>query len=147
MNISEAGKAFIKRREACLLVPTYDKIGQVWNVGYGHVYRDNEPHVSITQDEADALFDLDILYYVDRVNEVIKIDVPQPVFDCGVSLRYNIPGEAFRDSSFIAFLNAGQFADACVSLLLFRKAQGKDVNGLVNRRAYEMIMFAEGVYL
>lgn len=145
--MSEEGKAFIKRREAMLLVPTWDAIGKVWNIGFGHVYVGGEPRVPITEDEAHALFDVDVHYYSDQVDAAITIDVPQPVFDAACSLAYNTGGTAFRSSSFLTYLNAGMFSDAAVSLLLWRKAKGVDVDGLINRRAKEMIIFAEGIYL
>lgn len=146
-EMSEEGKAFIKRREALLLVPTYDKIGGVWNIGFGHVYKDDEPRVPITVDEAHALFDIDIHYRNDFVDSVITSDVSQPMYDACNSLNYNIGTEAFERSSVLAFVNMEQWQDACISFLLFRKSKGQVVDGLINRRSKEMIMFAEGIYL
>jgi len=146
-EMSEEGKAFIKRREALLLTPTWDKIGEVWNIGFGHVYKDDEPHVNITPAEGHALFDVDIHYRSDFVDERIKVETTQAMFDACCSLAYNIGTDRFASSSILLYLNDARYADAAVSFLLYRIAKGQYVEGLLKRRAAEMVMFAEGIYL
>lgn len=146
-EMSEEGKAFIKRRESCRLSPHWDAIAGVWDIGWGHRLADGEPRVAITQEEADALFDVDVHMRTDQLNEMLTVDLPQPIYDAVASLLYNAGSAAIAASSVIAFLNAGQFADACVSLLQWRKSKGVDVDGLLLRRAKESVMFSEGIYL
>lgn len=145
--MSEEGKAFIKRRESVVLTPHWDAIGHVFDIGYGHVFKDDEPRHSITQEEADALFDIDIHYYSDQVDQAVTVDIPQAMFDALTSLVYNIGGSAFRSSALLQYVNAAMHADACVALLEWRKSKGSDVDGLLLRRAKEAVMYATGVVL
>lgn len=146
MQISEQGKTFIKARESCRLAPHYDAIGGVWDIGYGHVFKDGEPRRSITQDEADALFDLDALYYSDHVNQLVTVALTQGMHDACASILYNVGHETFAQSSVLRFLNAGQYSDAALAFLWFNKARGNFVQGLLNRRALEVLMFSREEY-
>lgn len=145
--MSEEGKAFIKRRESVRLDPHWDAIGQVWDIGYGHVFKGDEPRQSITMEEANALFDVDIHYYSDQVDAAVIVDLTPNMFDALTSLTYNIGGGAFHKSSLLAYLNNKQYLDACVEFLEFRFSRGAYVEGLLKRRAAEAVMYAKGVYL
>ncbi len=63
-------------------------------------------------------------------------DRPYP-FAAGISLSYNIGTAAFCRSSSARFFNAGKWSLGCDALLLWNKAGGKVVRGLVNRREAE----------
>jgi len=145
-DISDAGKTFIKEREACSLVPHWDAIGGVWDIGYGHVLKQGEPRVPITQDEADALFDTDVLYRCDIVDHAVTVSLNQAQFDALVSFVYNVGGSAFQGSTMLKYVNAGQHDKACVEMLTWRKSGGKNIDGLLNRRAKEVLMYARGIY-
>jgi lysozyme len=54
-----------------------------------------------------------------------------------VSLDYNIGPGAFCKSSVVRDLNAGNIAAACKAFLLYDRAGGRVVQGLVNRRKAE----------
>lgn len=146
MQISEEGKAFIKRRESVVLQPHWDAIGGVWDIGYGHVFKDGEPRQPISQAEADALFDVDALYYADHVNELVTASLAQQMFDALASFVYNVGHEALARSTLLQYVNAEMHADACVELLTWNKASGQFVPGLLNRRALEALIYARGEY-
>lgn len=146
-EMTEEGKAFIKRREACILTPHWDAIGQVFDIGYGHVLKPGEPRVAITQDEAEALFDIDVHYYSDAVDQAVTVDISPPMMDALSSLAYNAGTDAFRKSSVLAYVNAEMHQDACIAMLMYRVSKGAYVPGLLLRRAAEVVMYAEGVYL
>lgn len=146
LQLSDAGEAFIKRRESCRLQPHWDAVAKVWDIGYGHRFKPGEPRVAITQEEADALFHVDSLYYSDHVNAVLTVEIDQPMFDCVVSLTYNIGHDALAKSTFLQYVNAEMFADAVIELLTWNKSDGKFVDGLLYRRAKEALMFARGEY-
>lgn len=140
--------AFIKARESCRLDPHWDAIGGVWDIGYGHVLGPNDRRVSITQDEADALFEMDCRVRADELSTFLP-ELPQQIFDALVSLSYNVGVQAVRDSTIVGYLNRGAAGDleaACIAFLDWNKAQGRFVQGLLNRRALEMLIFARGEY-
>lgn len=137
--------AFIKARESCRLEPHWDAIGGVYDIGYGHVLGPSDPRVAITQDEADALFELDCHVRAEELATFLP-ELPQQIFDSLLSLGYNIGMDALRNSTIVAYVVAGQLEAACIAFLDWNKAQGKFVQGLLNRRALEMLIFARGEY-
>lgn len=150
MQISEDGKAFIKRRESVALAPHWDAIGKVWDIGYGHVLKGKEREVyeaqGFTQADADALFDVDSLYYGDHVNELVTAALSQEMFDALASFVFNVGHDNFAGSTLLRYVNAEMHSDACVELLTWNKARGQFVPGLLNRRAMEVLIYARGEY-
>lgn len=61
----------------------------------------------------------------------------QHEFDAYVSLAYNIGSGAFCRSSIPAKVQKQQYVAACETILLYNKAGGKVLPGLVNRRQLE----------
>lgn len=145
MELSEQGAAFIKRWESCRLTP-YQDVAGFWTVGIGHLMQPSDPHLPVTQDEADALFDSDVIVYCDAVNEAVP-GLWQPAFDAAVSLAFNIGTGAFTQSTLVKYMQAGQWSDAGIEWLTWRRAGGKPVDGLLRRRASEVILFARGEYV
>jgi lysozyme len=145
-ELSEQGKTFIKDRESCSLVPHWDAIGKVWDIGYGHVFKAGEPRVPITQDEADALFDTDVLYRCDIVEHAVIVELLQEQFDALVSFVYNVGGTAFTGSKVLTYVNGGMHDVACLEMLTWRKSGGKKIDGLLNRRAKEVLIYKYGDY-
>lgn len=146
MKLSPKGATFIQLRENVLLKPTWDAIGGVWNIGFGHRYKPGEPRVNITLQEAYALFDIDILYREDSVNDLVHVPLSQQQFDCLVSFIYNVGHAAFAGSTLLKRLNMVYYDAACVQLLQWNKAKGKKIQGLCNRRYSEVMVFAYGDY-
>jgi lysozyme len=77
-------------------------------------------------------------------------DFMQPVLDCtpglaerpaqlaaATSLAYNIGGKAYCGSTVARRFNAGDYKGACAAFLMWNKAGGRVVKGLVNRRKDE----------
>ena len=60
MLASNACIRFIKGFESCRLTPYRDEGGK-WTVGWGHLMQDTDPRDPITQVEADALFETELL--------------------------------------------------------------------------------------
>lgn len=145
MKLSDAGRAFIKARESCRLTPYLDVAG-VLTVGWGHVLLPNEPRSPISQAQADNLFDIDIAPREYAVNRFVTVEITQWMFDCCVSFTFNAGESAFERSTFLRYINASMFADAAVELLTWRMAGGQYVEGLLNRRAHEVLVFARGEY-
>lgn len=66
-------------------------------------------------------------------------DVPlhQHEWDAYVSLTFNIGSGAFCKSTLVQKLRAGDYAGACDQIRVWTKFKGKDLPGLVKRRAEE----------
>ena len=99
-NISEDGKNLIKAYEGCKLT-AYKATAteEYYTIGWGHYGADVKEGQTITQAEADALFDTDIVEYEDYVNKFCEknnVKLTQHQFDAMVSLTYNCGGNWTR---------------------------------------------------
>lgn len=145
MQISIAGLAHLKQFEGLRLQPYKDSAG-LWTIGYGHLLKPGEWWDSITEEFATRLLGQDVGTAEDAVNSLVKVPLSQPQFDALVSFVYNVGVGAFRRSTLLRLLNAGEYAGAAAQLPLWRKAGGQIIQGLVNRRAQELAMFNGGSY-
>jgi lysozyme len=82
---------------------------------------------------------------VDKFAATIRPKITAPIndneFGAFVSLAYNIGPGAFMKSSALRHFNAGDKAKAADAILLFNKAGGRVLQGLVNRRKDERVLF------
>lgn len=143
MNLSLAGLALLKQHEGLSLTPYKDAAG-LWTIGYGHLLKGGEWWDQITEAQASSLLADDVGTAEDAVNSLVKVPLNQAQFDALVSFVYNIGVGAFRRSTLLRLLNAGDYAGAAMQFPLWRKAGGKIVQGLVNRRAAEVALFNGG---
>ena len=139
MKLSDAGAAMIKSFEGCKLNAYLDIVG-VPTLGYGHTGPDVVMPMSITQDEADALFLKDIARFENGVSFLVP-DIAQCQFDALVSFAYNLGLHALGSSTLLRMLLAGNPEGAADQFLLWNKAGGKPVDGLTRRRQAERAMF------
>ena len=131
MNISERGKNLIKSYEGCRLEAYYCPSG-VLTIGYGHTGGDVYPGQVITQAEADALFDQDIVGYVNSVR-AYEDQLNQNQFDALVSFCYNCGAGALAD-----VMASG---DIVGTMRLYVHGGGQVLPGLVRRREEEIALF------
>lgn len=90
MELSQKIKQMIKGWEGCKLT-AYRCPAGVLTIGYGHTGADVTPGKSITQVEADRLFDNDIRKFADNVAPLFSgVTLNNNQFDALVSLSYNI---------------------------------------------------------
>lgn len=143
MDLSLAGLAHLKTFEGLRLQPYQDVAGK-WTIGYGHLIKAGEYFDTITEAQAAQLLNDDANTAEDAVNSLVKVPLTQSQFDALVSFVYNVGVGAFRRSTLLRLLNAGDYAGAAAQLPLWRNAGGRVVQGLVNRRAAEVAMFAGG---
>lgn len=92
-KMSEDGKNLIKAYEGCKLTAyKATESEEYYTIGWGHYGADVKQGQTITQAEADALFDKDIVVYEDYVNKFCEknsVTLTQHQFDAMVSLTYN----------------------------------------------------------
>lgn len=143
-RLSPDGRRLIQGFEGLSLKAYPDPPGDPQNrhsIGYGH--SGAKPGDVISRDEAERLFDVDVLKYETAV--ALKTPVAtQPQFDAMTSLAYNIGTAGFADSTVARKHNLGDYAGAADAFLLWVKAAGKEHPGLKARRAKEREIYLHG---
>lgn len=90
MELSQKIKQMIKGWEGCKLT-AYRCPAGVLTIGYGHTGSDVTPGKTITQAEADRLFDADVRKFAEKVAPLFSgVVLNNNQFDALVSLSYNI---------------------------------------------------------
>ena len=140
MIASTAVVRFIKGFESCRLQPYRDEGGK-WTVGWGSLMQPSDPHTPLTQDEADALFDTELMHFEGEVSALVPAELRQHEFDALVSFAYNCGHEALEKSTLLRCINAGDFARATCEFTKWTKVDGHDSLGLFKRRCAEQAMF------
>ena len=140
MKTSDFGRAFITRWEGCHL-KAYLCPANVWTIGVGHTAAMGNPTpvsgMKITQDEADAILARDLSQIERDIIASVKVKLAQKQFDTLVSFVFNVGIGAFRKSTLLKKLNAGDYAAVPSELMKWTRAGGKVMQGLVNRRKAE----------
>lgn len=142
MSISPAGIALIQAHEG-LRLTAYRDAGGVWTIGYGSTGGVRRG-MTITRDQAVLRLYHDLDTAESAVNSRVTVPLSQPQFDALVSLVFNIGGGAFRKSTLLQKLNAGDYAGAANEFNRWVKAKGRVLPGLVTRRAAERALFLSG---
>lgn len=134
MKLGKAGQDLIKHFEG-LELKAYKCPSGVWTIGWGHT-AGVQPGQTITEQQAQEIFENDMKVYERYVNYYVKHTLTQNQFDALVSFTYNCgPGNLQK---LIRNRTLEQIADA---LLLFNKGGGKVLAGLVRRRKMERELF------
>ncbi|MDT0632138.1 lysozyme [Rubrivirga sp. S365] len=138
--VSDAGLALIEQFEG--FVPDWapDPVG-VPTIGYGWtgpLPAGFSPPLS--RDEARALLRQTVEVYADAVRAAVTVPLTQGQFDALVSFTYNLGVGAFRRSTLLRRINAGD-ADAAEEFDRWTFAGGRRLRGLVRRRAAERALF------
>lgn len=144
MKTSQAGIDLIKKWEG-LRLDAYKCSAGVLTIGYGHTSAAGAPKVVagmiITKQEAEDILKRDLELYEDAVRLAITKPMNENQFSACVSLCYNIGPGNFKTSSVVKRFNNGDVAGAAEAILMWNKAGGKVLQGLVNRRADEKKLF------
>lgn len=133
-------KQTIKDHEG-LRLTAYKDGGGVWTIGYGHTGADVREGLTIPLSEAERLLTLDLRVAEGHVNKLVQVNLNQNQFDALVSFVYNLGGDAFRSSTLLKLLNAGDYEGAANQFQRWNKDNGKVVPGLTNRRGKERELF------
>lgn len=150
MNINKATIDLVKDFEGCKLTAYRDPIG-VWTIGHGTTARAGlgiipTAGMTITQAEADQLLADGLNKFADQIRPMINAGLNDNQFGACVSLAYNIGAHAFGTSSALKHINAGDYDKAANAILLWNKAGGKVLKGLVRRREAERKLFLTPVF-
>ena len=144
MSVSNLGVDLICGFEGKRLVAYDDGVG-VWTIGFGTTIYPNGIKVkkgdTCTEAQAKSYMAHDLKKFEQAVNGAVTIPLNQNQFDALVSLAYNIGTNAFKNSTLVKKLNAGDYRGAADQFDVWVNAGGKRMQGLVNRRAKEKEVF------
>ena len=142
--LNKASLDLIKRWEGCKL-KAYKCSAGVWTVGYGLTtsagFIEVGPDTVITQAEADWYLEKTVEKFLAEIKPAITAPINENELGAFTSLAYNIGPTAFRKSSALRHFNDGNKDRVPTSIRMWRKAGGKVVKGLVNRREAEVDLF------
>ena len=139
MSYSQSGIDLTKHFEDCKL-KAYRDGGGVLTIGYGHTRHVQAGDV-ITQDQADKFLLADVADAADAVNDYVTVDLTQNQFNSLVDFAFNCGVGAFKGSTLLKLLNAGQIEAACAQLARWNQDNGVVVAGLTRRRQAEQVLF------
>ena len=128
-----------------LELKAYDDGVGVCTIGYGTTIYPHGKAVqygdTCTIEQAKNYMQYDLRRYEQAVSAAVNVPLNQNQFDALVSLSYNIGIGAFKNSTLLKLLNASDYHAASHQFDVWIKAGGKTVQGLVNRRAVEKLLF------
>ena len=157
MHISDLGGSLTKGFEQLRLLAYKPTPNDRWTIGYGSTFHiDGTPVCegeTCTQEEAEAMFNRDMIKFENGVKKRISIELTQNRFDSLVDLAYNA-GFGYTD-------NSGQYHDwdlwhninnnmddaslfAYWTNLAITQA-GVKLNGLIRRRKSEVTYYQTGI--
>ena len=144
MSVSNKGVDLICELEGKRLAAYDDGVG-VWTIGFGTIKYPNGVRVkkgdTCTLEQAKEYMRHDLIEFEHTVNSSVKVPLNQNQFDALVSLAYNIGSNAFKSSTLVKKLNTGDYQGAADQFDVWVNAGGKRIQGLVNRRDREKLLF------
>jgi GH24 family phage-related lysozyme (muramidase) len=142
VKTSIAGVNLIKEFEGIRLNAYQDSVG-VWTIGIGTTLGVKKGQV-ITESQAIEFLERDLAKFEKAINEAVKVEISQPMFDALACWTYNVGPGAMAKSTLIKKLNAGDFQGAADAFLSWDKAGGRVLAGLHRRREAERKLFMSG---
>lgn len=139
MQTSESGIKFIRDHEGCVLT-AYQDGGGVWTIGVGHT-RGVKAGQAITKAQADAFLADDIAPVETCINQSVEVALNQNQFDALASFIFNVGETAFKKSTLLKKLNAGDYRGAADQFTRWVYDNNVFVQGLYNRRVDEKALF------
>ncbi|WP_101339720.1 lysozyme [Cereibacter azotoformans] len=137
-----AATGIIKPWEGRSLTPYYDIVGVLtWCDGQTV----GSPKPRYTHEECDAMLARSVALYEAQIRPCLPPDLPVQTRAAFVSTAYNIGTTAFCRSSMSRRALAGDLRGACDALMMWTKAGGRVVRGLVNRRTAERELCISGI--
>lgn len=149
MRVNKATINLVKEFEGYRPEAYLDPVG-VCTIGYGTTAMAGVGIVpvigmAITKEEAEWYLEQAVNNFADMIEPLFTVEPNENEFGAFVSLSYNIGPTAFRKSSAIRHFNLGDKERAAKSILLWNKAGGKVLGGLVRRREAEKVLFLTDV--
>jgi lysozyme len=143
MKFSTNGLELLKKLEGFRAKPYPDSGGKM-TVGYGHLIVPGDGVAVgdiIDPMKATELLTKDVQRTVDGVNDNVTSIITQNQFDALVIFAYNVGVSAFKNSTLLKMLKAGDVAGASEQFLRWDKVNGVSIPGLRTRRVAEQTLF------
>lgn len=140
LKTSAAGVAAIKRFEGWRSTVYRDAVNKA-TIGWGHLIKPGEVMTSITVAQGEALLAADIAAAEASVRRLVLVPITQGQFDALVSFVFNLGAGNLQTSTLLRKLNARDYLGAAAELPRWKLAGGKELPGLVARRAEERTWF------
>ena len=140
MKTNTAGINLIKKYEGCILT-AYRCPAGVLTIGYGHTGKDVKENMIITKAQAEKLLKADLVAFEKKViayDSIYHFNANQ--FSALVSFAYNI-GSIDQ----LTAKGTRSLEEISEKMLLYNKAAGKQLPGLVKRRKAEQELFNKKV--
>ena len=149
--ISPKGLSFLKSWEELRLNIYHGKADApgVFTIGWGHKVLRGEvyPPDGIDEAWADKILLHDLQDPTGTVNTLVHVPLTQNEADALIDFTFNEGQGNFRKSTLLRLLNRGDLAGAGQQFLVWDKADGKEVEGLSDRRQKEKDIFENGIYV
>jgi len=123
MAIAESTLEFITKEEGKRNKMYKDSKG-LPTIGVGHLIRPAEQHLltaTLSDEEVKDLLRSDLKWCSETVENAVKVPLNQNQFDALYSLCFNIGPTAFRNSTVVRRLNAGDYQGAADAILMWNK--------------------------
>ena len=156
MKVSDKCIQQIKQDEGVRSKP-YQCPALLWTIGVGHVIDPSHARVKLadrkglpipdgwdrvlSNDEIDEILRKDLARFEAGVLRLIKVPMTQGQFDALVSFSFNVGLGNLQNSTLRMKMNREDYAGAAEQLLVWTKAGGRVLPGLVKRRTHEKEMF------
>lgn len=142
MKTSENGLKLIKEFEG-LRLEAYYCPSNILTIGYGSTGPHVKPGMVITEQQAEDLLIKDLKRFEDTVNNATEVSLTQSMFDALVSFTFNCGSDAYKNSTLLRLLNAGDYEGAAGQFSRWVNGANGPLPGLVRRREAEETMFRE----
>ena len=140
----DAVLAVIKKWEGCKL-KAYKDGGGVWTIGYGTTFYPDGSKVKAgdvcTMEQAEQWLQIHCNNLVFEILHEVKSTLKENQLTALVCFVYNIGMGAFKKSTMLKLLNEGKYGEAAGQFPRWNKDNGKEVQGLTNRRLDEQKLF------
>jgi lysozyme len=143
MQYSDAARiALTEASEGCPPTIYLDPVG-IPTGGYGHTSGLTASMVGmpVDPDQADIWLRADIQSSVAAVNRYVQVPLTQHQFDACVDFTFNVGAGNFSTSTLLKLINTGDMTGASAQFSRWVFAKGKQLPGLVVRRAAETAWF------
>lgn len=134
-------KEYFEGREYKSYPDPGSKDGSPWTIGIGHTGPEVADGLVWDDAQIDAAFQNDSAKFEAAINKLVTVTLNQFQFDALVCIVFNIGIQAFKDSTLLRKLNAGDYAGAANEFTRWCRNDGKKMLGLYRRRYAEKLLF------
>lgn len=110
-------------------------------IGYGHLLKEGESYISITEDEAEELLRHDVQVAEKAVLRLINVPLTDGQFDALVSFTFNLGSGSLQSSTLRRVVNRRDHREVPTQLKRWVWSGGKKLKGLKLRRDAESILY------